>query len=93
MTSNSQKPKEWMGIASGPSYGFAIAHVLVLLFKGPTRLLYLALVPLCLTLSTQPCPTLNNSTTSNIVIIPTFLNLNNSTRYCFLNYCCSSFKP
>ncbi len=39
MTIDSQKPKEWVRIASGPSCGFSIVHVLLL--KGPTQLPYL----------------------------------------------------
>jgi hypothetical protein len=94
MATNSQKPKKWVGIASGPNYGFPIACVLLL--KGPTQLSYLlCLAPISLYLaqSAQPCPTLNTSTTSNIATIPTLSNPNNSTNYYFLNCCCSSLKP
>jgi hypothetical protein len=55
METNSQKPKEWVGIANEPNYKFATIYVRVLLFKGPTCLpclLYLAHVMLYLAL---PC--------------------------------------
>lgn len=53
MEVDSWKPKEWVGIASEPSCKITIAHVWVVLLKGPTCLPYLlclTLVPLCLTL-------------------------------------------
>jgi hypothetical protein len=64
--SNSQKPKEWMGIANEPNYRFATAHVRVLLLKGPAHLpclLYLApillyLAFLALFALLYSCPTL-----------------------------------
>jgi len=83
MVVNLWKPKEWVGIATGPNCGFAIAYVLLL--KGPIQLPY----SLCLALSTQPCPTLNAS----IAIIPTLSNPNNSIHYYFINWCCLFFKP
>jgi hypothetical protein len=60
---NSQKPKEWVGIASEPNYKFTTTRVQVLLFKGLARLpclLYLAHVFLYLALFAlfYPCPTL-----------------------------------
>ncbi len=60
---NSRKPKEWVRIANGPSYRFTIVRVLLL--KGLTQLLLLALPCSCLTLhcpislSAQPCFALN----------------------------------
>ncbi len=78
MVVDSQKPKQWVGVASGPSCRSITSrvpsHVLVLLLKGPTLLpclLCLALVSLCLTLSAQPCPALNTSTKSSTATIRT----------------------
>lgn len=55
METNSQKPKEWVGIPNEPNYRFATIRVKVLLFKGLTCLpclLYLVHVMLYLAL---PC--------------------------------------
>jgi hypothetical protein len=84
MTTNSWKPKEWVGITSGPNCWFAIACVLLL--KGLIQLP----CSLCLPLSTQPCLFLNTSTTSSSTTIPT---LSNSIHYWFFNWCCPSLKP
>jgi len=61
MEENSQKPKEWMGIANEPNYRFAIACARVLLFKGLAHLpclFYLALVPLYFALRYLICSAL-----------------------------------
>jgi hypothetical protein len=79
MVTNSRKPKEWVGMTSGPNYGFATACVLLL--KGPIQLP----CSLCLTMSTQPCITLNTSTISSIGTIPTLSNPNNSIHCYFIN--------
>ncbi len=73
MAIDSRKPKKWVRIASGPSYGFTIARVLLL--KGPysTALLALACSYLALCHPAQPCPALNTSTTSSVS--PCLLNL------------------
>jgi len=74
MAVNSWKPKEWVKIANGPSYGFTIVHVLLL--KGLTQLLLLALPCSCLSLRcpislcVQPCFALNLIL---LVILPLFL--------------------
>jgi len=71
MAINSQKPKEWVRIASGPSRKFTTTRVLLL--KGLNQLLYLlCLVPvsLCVVLSAQPCLALN---VILLIILPLFL--------------------
>jgi hypothetical protein len=55
MAVDSQKPKQWMGIANEHGCKFGITHVLMLMLKGPTQLPYLfriGHVPLYLAL---PC--------------------------------------
>lgn len=96
MAIDSQEPKKWVWIASGPNCRFSTTYVLLL--KGLTWLpclLYLALVSLCLALFTQPCScfALDISSINSTTTIPTLSNLNNSTHYYFFQWCCSSFKP
>lgn len=66
METNSQKPKEQVGITNEPSFRLTITHVCALLFKGFSCLpclFCLALVLFCFTLPCPidfvlPCPTL-----------------------------------
>jgi hypothetical protein len=92
MIVDSRKPKQWVGVASGPSCRSSLPVCLPLCLCYCSRvLLYyptclcLAPVLLCLTLSAQPCPALNTITTSSTATIRTLSNPVNSTHYCFLN--------
>jgi hypothetical protein len=70
MATNSWKPKEWVGITSGPNCIFTIVRVFVLLFKGITQLPYLfyfAPILFFFALFTQPCLVLNNNTTNSAI--------------------------